>query len=93
MCCQIVSYKCGQLPPLQLIAKNLTSAVIIRQEKLAKCYRIEVSDNGIGIPGSAKARIYDRFFRADNAIKTYGDSTGLGLYLVKKIAQISGGRT
>lgn len=37
-------------------------------------------------------RIFERFYRADNAIKTVGDGSGLGLYLVKVIIEESGGK-
>ena len=60
--------------------------------KKLQCYQIEVADNGIGIPSAARHRVYERFFRADNAILAQGDGTGLGLYLVKEIVQASGGK-
>jgi PAS domain S-box-containing protein len=53
---------------------------------------ISVSDNGIGIPEEAKGRMFERFFRADNAVAVHDEGTGLGLYLVKKIVQTLRGR-
>ncbi len=41
-----------------------------------------IKDKGIGIPEHQKYLMFDRFFRADNAINIQG--TGLGLYIVKK---------
>lgn len=51
----------------------------------------QVIDNGIGIPENQKNRVFERFFRADNAVKFRPDGTGLGLYLIKEIVEASGG--
>lgn len=55
-------------------------------------YLLSVKDNGIGIPQEAQSHIFQRFYRANNAIKIEGEGTGLGLYLVKLITEASGGK-
>jgi len=52
----------------------------------------QVADNGMGIPKAQQNRVFEKFFRADNAIKSEGEGTGLGLYLIKAIVESSGGR-
>lgn len=52
----------------------------------------QVSDCGLGIPEYAKSKIFERFYRADNAQRTETDGSGLGLYFVKSIVESSGGR-
>lgn len=47
-----------------------------------KSLTIEVSDNGMGIPADEQVHIFERFFRARNAMNIEG--TGLGLYIVEK---------
>lgn len=51
--------------------------VYIKEDTLG--VRIEISDNGIGIPDSIKDKVFDMFFRGTE-IST---GTGLGLYIVK----------
>lgn len=52
----------------------------------------EVKDNGIGIPKGEQKRVFDKFFRASNALKKETDGNGLGLYLSKTIVESSGGK-
>ncbi len=44
--------------------------------------KISIQDQGIGIPKEAQKHIFDRFFRAKNALHIKG--TGIGLNIVKK---------
>ena len=46
---------------------------------------LSVKDNGIGIPAKDQDRVFEKLFRADNAVSTNPDGTGLGLYMIKKI--------
>lgn len=51
-----------------------------------------VTDSGIGIPTEEQEHIFERFFRGSNVSNTTLGSTGLGLYLAKKIVETSGGK-
>lgn len=53
---------------------------------------IEITDNGLGIPESDKAKIFDRFYRVDKARTRQHGGFGLGLALAKQIADSLGGR-
>ena len=55
-------------------------------------YQIDIVDQGIGIPANVQDKLFDKFFRADNAIKADTQGTGLGLYIAKKIIETSGGK-
>lgn len=48
-------------------------------------------DTGIGIPKKDLPKVFDKFFRTDNAQKMVPDGTGLGLYIVKSIVERMGG--
>jgi PAS domain S-box-containing protein len=49
--------------------------------------RWAVTDSGIGIPEGARARLFEKFYRADNAHTVETEGTGLGLYLVRLIVE------
>ena len=52
---------------------------------------IAFKDNGIGIPKEEQSKLFDRFYRASNTSKTTSSGSGLGLYIVKSIANQLGG--
>lgn len=51
-----------------------------------------VKDTGIGVPESEKAKLFTRFFRAQNARRRRPDGTGVGLFLAKKVVVLHGGQ-
>jgi PAS domain S-box-containing protein len=55
-------------------------------------WRVDVEDSGIGIPPGELAGIFDRFARGSNARTAGLPGAGLGLSVVKAIAEQHGGR-
>jgi PAS domain S-box-containing protein len=51
----------------------------------------ELRDTGIGISASDLPEIFNHFFRADDSRNIHNGGAGLGLSIVKKIAEIHGG--
>lgn len=51
-----------------------------------------VADNGIGIPETDQERIFEKLFRAGNAVRNVPDGTGLGLYIVKEAVTVLHGK-
>lgn len=49
--------------------------------------RISVIDDGDGLSDTEKAQVFDRFFRGSNAAGKYDNGTGLGLPVVRAIAE------
>ncbi|GIJ44651.1 hypothetical protein Val02_15370 [Virgisporangium aliadipatigenens] len=54
--------------------------------------RVSVADTGMGIPEDEQARLFERFFRASQARERHLPGAGLGLALVKTIAEGHSGR-
>lgn len=56
-------------------------------------YRIEVADNGIGIPEEHLPHLFERFYKADKSRTRAGGNagSGLGLSIVRKIIEMHGG--
>jgi PAS domain S-box-containing protein len=50
-----------------------------------------VADTGIGVPESEISRLFTKFFRAQNANSMAAEGSGLGLYIVRLIAERYGG--
>jgi PAS domain S-box-containing protein len=53
---------------------------------------LSVRDTGIGISEDAQRQLFQKFYRANNAQAIDTEGTGLGLYLVRLIAEHAGGR-
>jgi len=67
-------------------------SIIVSLKNQEDEYIISVKDNGIGIPKEVQSRIFEKFFRADNAIKKVTDNPGLGLYVAKTVIDKISGR-
>jgi signal transduction histidine kinase len=50
-----------------------------------------VTDQGIGVPKEMLPKLFTKFIRAGNARRQRPDGTGIGLFLVKKVAKAHGG--
>lgn len=66
--------------------------VEIRLEAKGDSALLAISDTGIGIPKKEQERIFEKFFRAPNAVVAKPDGTGLGLYIAKEAAELLGGK-
>jgi signal transduction histidine kinase len=56
------------------------------------CVALEVADSGIGIAPEDQRRLFERFFRAENAVERQVPGTGLGLYISRVIADAHQGK-
>jgi PAS domain S-box-containing protein len=57
-----------------------------------RTWRIDVADSGIGIPPAEADQLFNRFVRASNARTAGLPGIGLGLSIVKILAEMHGGR-
>ncbi len=53
--------------------------------------KIDIEDNGLGIPKDQQKYILKRYYRARNVINSQRPGTGLGLIMVKKLIEKTGG--
>lgn len=71
---------------------NPDSVIHIDTKKINSLVQISVKNNGIGIPKEETDDIFQRFFRAKNAIRKETEGMGVGLFITKKILEDHGGR-
>ena len=53
---------------------------------------LEVRDTGVGLTREEATRVFERFFRTENAVQDQVPGTGLGLFIAQAIAEAHGGR-
>jgi len=53
---------------------------------------VAVRDQGMGIPAEALPNLFQRFYRAENAAAHHVSGMGIGLYVVKEIVTLHGGK-
>jgi signal transduction histidine kinase len=66
--------------------------IIIRLREEGKRVHVEVADTGPGIPSRDLKKIFNDFYRAENALTSASGGTGIGLALVKRFVTLLGGR-
>ena len=91
----------GYAPDLEALVANLMSNALKFTEDggwvrcaldtAAGTARVEVSDNGLGIPKSEQRNLFAKFFRSSTAQSHEIQGSGLGLAIVHGIAQNHGG--
>jgi two-component system, OmpR family, osmolarity sensor histidine kinase EnvZ len=65
--------------------------IVIRVAKESGWIRIEINDNGPGIPEAERTAVFKPFYRLNQARTTGDGSTGLGLAIARDIARSHGG--
>lgn len=66
-------------------------SVRITTERSENRLYVHVHDTGIGIKSQDRANIFERFYRAENAVAKENAGNGLGLYIARTIATDHGG--
>jgi two-component system, OmpR family, sensor histidine kinase NblS len=79
--------QCPLLPPPEEHSEHPSCAITSPLPRL----RIEIADSGCGIAEADQQRIFERFYRVENAVHTEA-GTGLGLSIVRGILEKHGSR-
>ena len=58
--------------------------------RTSDAYRLEISDNGIGIAGQDLPRIFEGFYRSEPSRSREIEGYGMGLFIVKRIVDLHG---
>ena len=80
-----VCFMLGQLLQNAVRYRSGEPVVAFSAKSLGNLVQLVVSDNGIGIPAQEVPRVFDRGFTGSNG-RARGGSTGMGLYLCRKLA-------
>ncbi len=67
------------------------SVIAVTAERDRRFARVEVADDGPGVPDEAKSRLFDMFYTAGNSRGDGRRGLGLGLYLCRSIVHAHGG--
>ncbi|MGH7776291.1 MAG: ATP-binding protein [Candidatus Dormibacterales bacterium] len=67
-------------------------AVTVRSRASGHRVEVSVSDQGVGIPAEALDKVFERYTRLEDAGSRHIRGTGLGLPIVRQIAELHGGR-
>ena len=67
-------------------------AIRVRMRAEEANLRVEVQDEGIGIPAEHQDKVFQAFYRVDSSATAEIPGTGLGLVIVKAIVEQHGGR-
>ena len=73
-------------------ASSAVKAIAVRLREEGERVRVEVADTGPGIPARDVKKIFNDFYRAENAVTSAVGGTGIGLALVKRFVRLLGGR-
>lgn len=66
--------------------------IVIAVEEKGDTVELSFKDTGIGIPANEQPKIFEKFFRAQNACEKEEIGTGLGLFTAKNIVEKHGGK-
>lgn len=66
--------------------------ILISVYDIGNTWRLEIKDNGIGIPAKEQRKLFKMHFRGTNAINSKTTGSGIGLMLVRKLVNLHNGK-
>lgn len=93
---------CGDPDLLRVVMDNLVgnavkygeegTEVVVALRPLADRLRVEVTNRGVGIPAERMGELFGKFHRLQDPQLRSRKGTGVGLYLVKRVVDLHGGK-
>jgi signal transduction histidine kinase len=71
--------------------RHAARTVGVSVQEHAQSVEMVVEDDGVGIPEADRERVFERFVRLDEARTREAGGAGLGLAIVRRILEVSGG--
>jgi signal transduction histidine kinase len=68
-----------------------SSSIAVQGARGERGVTLSVSDDGLGFPPGDAAMIFEKFHRLGDELRRATPGTGLGLYIVKRLVELSGG--
>jgi signal transduction histidine kinase len=72
-------------------ARYARARIVITARVATDCVRVEIDDDGPGIPEADRERVFDRFVRLDSSRERGTGTAGLGLAIAREITVAHGG--
>lgn len=63
----------------------------VKETEKEACYFLSIQDTGIGMSDKGRSRLFSRFSRVNVTLSPQIQSTGLGLYITKKLVKLMQG--
>jgi signal transduction histidine kinase len=67
-------------------------SIVVRGERSGEWVELAVVDDGLGFPPEDGAMVFEKFHRLGDELRRSMPGTGLGLYIVKRLVELGGGR-
>ena len=77
---------------IRYTSKDVVGRIELAAQEYNKTVIISIADNGIGMSVENITKMFDRFFRADQARTKVSEGSGLGLYVCKQLVELHGGK-
>lgn len=71
---------------------NPGSSIVVSVFDFESTVEITVKDNGIGMEKNQLDKIFDRFYQVDKSLSRSAEGVGIGLFLVKTLVELHGGK-
>jgi signal transduction histidine kinase/CheY-like chemotaxis protein len=97
--CPADAWICTDRSLLERIVRNLlenaikytaAGGIAIQVQPTPSSYLLSIADTGCGIPEAERERVFEEFYQVDNAARDRRCGLGLGLSIVKRLAELLG---